>query len=227
MDIQQSSSEPIHGIQRQDRWRLSTYSRNITNDSISLKSPEKNLGHHPQTQRNVLKELASIYDPLGLDSPILLRGKLFLQTLWSKHLNWDDELSKEELVVWSSISVDLSNILNPQVRRCLSVNAGENNVSYHLVCFCDAYLYRTCDNMETESDLLISCSTQKYDYTMIRTNGCTHRSKVCKIREGTAKTSIRQHRIKGRFSVCVEVKLNSDKELSVFYKEQSQRDIKR
>ena len=167
------------------------HSWNITNDSISLQSPEKNLGHHPQTQRNVLKELASIFDPLGL-----LRGKLF-QTLWSKHLNWDDELSKEELVVWSSISVDLSNILNLQVRGCLSVNAGENNVSYHLVCFCDAYLYQTCDNMETESDLLFSknktCSTQKDDYTMIRTNSCTHRSKVCKIRAGTAKTSIRQH----------------------------------
>ena len=45
------------------------------------------------------------------------------------------------------------------------MNTAENNVSYHLLCFCDAsvsayatalYLHQTCDNMETKSDLLFS-----------------------------------------------------------------------
>ncbi len=41
-----------------------------------------------KTKRNVLKQLASIFDKLGLFAPVTLRGKLLLQTVWGKDLNW-------------------------------------------------------------------------------------------------------------------------------------------
>jgi len=44
------------------------------------------------TKRAVSKSIASTFDPLGLLSPILLKGKLFLQKLWSISLAWDEEL---------------------------------------------------------------------------------------------------------------------------------------
>ena len=44
------------------------------------------------TKRTALKEISSVYDPLGLFSPILLRGKVLIQSLWTKGLGWDDEL---------------------------------------------------------------------------------------------------------------------------------------
>ena len=80
---------------------------NVESDFISLKKPAHTLESHNLTKRNVLKELASGFDPLGLFSPILLKGKIFLQSLWSKHLNWDDDISREELTVWSTISSGL------------------------------------------------------------------------------------------------------------------------
>ena len=48
------------------------------------------------SKRTVLKQIASIYDPLGLLGPVILRGKLFLQTLWSKKLPYDKHISVED-----------------------------------------------------------------------------------------------------------------------------------
>ena len=37
------------------------------------------------SKRNVLHQIASINDPLGLFCPVTLRGKLFLQNLWNQN----------------------------------------------------------------------------------------------------------------------------------------------
>ena len=50
----------------------------------------------PLSKRTVLSEIASIYDPLGLFSPVTLHGKLFLQTLWNKKMSWDQHLSEQD-----------------------------------------------------------------------------------------------------------------------------------
>ena len=48
------------------------------------------------SKRQVLKQIASVYDPLGLFCPVMLQGKLFLQELWNKKLSWDDKLSSKD-----------------------------------------------------------------------------------------------------------------------------------
>ncbi|XP_067670760.1 uncharacterized protein [Haliotis asinina] len=50
-----------------------------------------NLPHKPPTRRGILSTMSSLYDPLGLVSPILLPVKRILQDLCSdKSLGWDD-----------------------------------------------------------------------------------------------------------------------------------------
>jgi hypothetical protein len=44
------------------------------------------------TKRSVLRVIASIYDPLGLLSPITIQCKIFLQQLWQLKVNWDEPL---------------------------------------------------------------------------------------------------------------------------------------
>ena len=41
------------------------------------------------TKINVLKEIASVYNPHGLLCPVILQGKVLLQNLWKKQLEWD------------------------------------------------------------------------------------------------------------------------------------------
>jgi len=42
------------------------------------------------TKLSVLRSTASIYDPLGLLSPIIIQCKIFMQQLWQLKVNWDD-----------------------------------------------------------------------------------------------------------------------------------------
>ena len=39
------------------------------------------------TKRDILKWASTIFDPLGLISPVTISAKLFLQTLWQQHIN--------------------------------------------------------------------------------------------------------------------------------------------
>ena len=70
---------------------------NLENDSIALKRLANILESASPTKQNVLKELASVFDPFGLVSPVVLKGKIFIQSLWDNHLDWDDAISIEEL----------------------------------------------------------------------------------------------------------------------------------
>jgi len=46
------------------------------------------------TKRSVLRAIASIYDPLGLLSPVIIQCKMFMQQLWQIKVNWDDQLTE-------------------------------------------------------------------------------------------------------------------------------------
>ena len=56
------------------------------------------------TKREIHKWTSSIFDPLGLITPVTISAKLFLQQLWQKQLGWDTELSEELCKAWEGIS---------------------------------------------------------------------------------------------------------------------------
>ena len=53
----------------------------------------------PLTRRGVLSTISSIYDPIGMATPILLPGKKILQELCRDKVDWDDPLPEEYRVV--------------------------------------------------------------------------------------------------------------------------------
>ena len=137
---------------------------NIKNDSLSLKKPAIAKESSEPTKRSVLKEIASVFDPLGLFSPVLLKGKVFLQSLWSKNKGWDDNINDEDLVFWSVVSSNVLGLSGVSVKRCIAISDNEN-VQYYLFCFCDAssYAYAASVNLqqrneaqESKSDLIFS-----------------------------------------------------------------------
>lgn len=62
------------------------------------------------TKRNVLSDIAKIFDPLGWIAPCVIRAKLLIQSLWSVKLEWDEPLSSEHTTVWKDIKHGLNNI---------------------------------------------------------------------------------------------------------------------
>uniref|UniRef100_A0A914PPY8 Integrase catalytic domain-containing protein n=1 Tax=Panagrolaimus davidi TaxID=227884 RepID=A0A914PPY8_9BILA len=55
------------------------------------------------TKRNVLKLIASAYDPLGFLAPVTVKAKIFMQHLFKEELKWDDPLSPKLLNEWKEI----------------------------------------------------------------------------------------------------------------------------
>ena len=47
------------------------------------------------SKRNALALISSLFDPLGLLSPLAIRGRIFLQTLWKAKVIWDESLIEE------------------------------------------------------------------------------------------------------------------------------------
>ena len=89
------------------------------------------------SKRTVLKQIASIYDPLGLFSPVTLSGKLFLQTSWSKKFPWDKHLSMEDKTQWNIINEELKELSQCYFPRHIGLNEN-GKLSYQLLVFCDA-----------------------------------------------------------------------------------------
>ena len=151
-----------------DNVKVLGYTWNVENDCIGLKGPTSALESASPTKRNVLREFASVFDPMGLVSPVVLKGKLFIQSLWDKdkHLDWDDTISNEQVATWSTIRSEFSKLSDYQISRSVAMNVSEN-VKYRLMCFSDAsarayaaavYLFQRNGNSESRSDLLFSKS---------------------------------------------------------------------
>ena len=62
------------------------------------------------TKRRVLSLVSSIYDPLGWVSPLTVRGKIFMQTLWKEKMGWDQTLNPDQIKVIRDILVDLRRV---------------------------------------------------------------------------------------------------------------------
>ena len=85
-----------------------------------------------------LKQIASVYDPLGLFCPVTLRGKLFLQELWNKKLSLDDKLSSKYKENWNKIREDLKNLPSCRFSRYIGLTQeNQDKTTYRLVGFCD------------------------------------------------------------------------------------------
>ncbi|KAI5632784.1 pao retrotransposon peptidase domain-containing protein [Phthorimaea operculella] len=62
------------------------------------------------TKRTVLSDVMRVYDPLGLISPITIKGRIFIQRLWRERLNWDDEIPINHKIFWDQWREELAAI---------------------------------------------------------------------------------------------------------------------
>ena len=69
------------------------------------------------TKRDVLRESAKVYDPLGLLSPITIRAKIFIQELWERGFEWDEPLPDDIQKQWLDIAQDLADSTHIEVQR--------------------------------------------------------------------------------------------------------------
>ena len=69
------------------------------------------------TKRNILKTIASIFDPLGLISPVVTPLKVFMQKLFEKKLGWDDQIGETFEKEWKKFMTELERLNEISVPR--------------------------------------------------------------------------------------------------------------
>ncbi|XP_070183500.1 uncharacterized protein [Littorina saxatilis] len=109
LDQSKRSIERALGI----RWNLETDTLHFVHETKATQV----------TKRGVLSTVASIFDPLGLVSPIILRGRQILQEACKEGISWDQELPPSILTRWNEWIHDLRSLSSLQVPRCYFTNA--------------------------------------------------------------------------------------------------------
>ena len=105
-----------------------------------------NLPHNPFTKRGVLSTIASLYDPLGFVSPVVLEAKVFLQGLTRRKAGWDEEITSSESERRSNWLSLLSRLNEVSVPRCFKTQelANLKNAEIHNFSDASSFAYGAC-----------------------------------------------------------------------------------
>ena len=135
---------------------------NTTTDTLKVSDSEKQSSLNGNlTKRRLLHFTSSIFDPLGLFSPVTLLLRAFIQKMCYLIKGWDDELPPETRDAWNNLESSVKPLVDHRLNRCCSV---PNARLERLVCFTDAsataycavvYLITTSDR-ETKSTIIFS-----------------------------------------------------------------------
>lgn len=108
---------------------------NIENDAFNFRITLKD---KPLTRRGILSTVSSIYDPLGLAAPFLLRGKRILQLLCKESIGWDDAIPDGLRMQWEMWRNELPLLEMMEVPRCFKLKEMDNLKKVELHHFSDA-----------------------------------------------------------------------------------------
>ncbi|XP_023314096.1 uncharacterized protein LOC111693534 [Trichogramma pretiosum] len=96
-------------------------------------------GKKKPTKRQFLSVIMSVYDPLGLLTPVTLSSRIVMQAVWRSGVKWDEKLRDEEHDIWKNWLKALEAARNYRVPRCLEPRTRSyTHVELHV--FCDASL---------------------------------------------------------------------------------------
>ncbi|XP_043862234.1 uncharacterized protein LOC122756482 [Drosophila santomea] len=87
------------------------------------------------TKRSILSIASSLFDPLGLVTPIIIVAKIILQELWLLKLHWDESVPQGIHTAWMSLLASLSSLESVAIPRYCLQSAIH---TFQIHGFCDA-----------------------------------------------------------------------------------------
>ena len=86
----------------------------------------------------MLSILSSFYNPQGLASPFILKGKVILQDLCQEGLHWEKQLSEEYMKKWEACKRELYDLVKISLGRCIEPSNSWKIINISLHKFSDA-----------------------------------------------------------------------------------------
>ncbi len=107
----------------------------IQSDEFGYCVQEMNKLH---TRRGLLSMLSSIYDPLGLAGPFILRARKIVQDLCRQKLGWDEAIPEEHQREWLKWIRELDAMKKVRIPRCILPDMTSSPLRMQLHHFADA-----------------------------------------------------------------------------------------
>lgn len=79
-------------------------------------------GTRPPTKREVTSAIMSVFDPLGLATPVLIQGKKLIQKLWKAGTEWDETIPTELCAHWTQWMNSLDALQELDIPRCTNAH---------------------------------------------------------------------------------------------------------
>ena len=113
------------------KWKTDT-------DQLLFSSQKQNTDIY--TKREVVRVTSSLFDPLGLLSPVHVQAKIFIQKLWQPKLDWDDQMSEDLIKEWKAIKEELELANQTVIERQYFLESDNipSNKTYELHVFADS-----------------------------------------------------------------------------------------
>ncbi|XP_023247285.1 uncharacterized protein LOC111643520 [Copidosoma floridanum] len=86
-------------------------------------------------KRNILSEIARIFDPLGLLGPVVFTAKVIMQEYWKLKVGWDESVPQDLFTKWASFAKQLNLLEGVSFPRHLLL---PHAVTIQIHGFCDA-----------------------------------------------------------------------------------------
>lgn len=96
------------------------------------------------TKREVLKQMSTVYDPLGLLSPVTVRGKMLMQLLWKRQFAWDEILPNDIITDWVKIRNDIAIVTTTQFNRSYFQDSFSTDATLHVFSDASIKAYGAC-----------------------------------------------------------------------------------
>ncbi|XP_056006864.1 uncharacterized protein LOC130050676 [Ostrea edulis] len=108
---------------------------NISSDTFTFST---DLKYVPETKRDILSYLHSLYDPIGFLSPVILSGKFIFRDITQLELGWDELLHKDIILRWRTWQSSLHHLSEVEIPRRYVPTSIKNAERIELHTFADA-----------------------------------------------------------------------------------------
>uniref|UniRef100_A0A8R1EGV9 Integrase catalytic domain-containing protein n=1 Tax=Caenorhabditis japonica TaxID=281687 RepID=A0A8R1EGV9_CAEJA len=137
-EYQMNSTDARKSIPEMDRAKddivkLLGHMWNSTKDTLTIKIPKP--PENVPTKREIVSFLASIYDPMGMLSPITVPLKEVIQDLWQEEISWKEKIPGHAMKKWETIKATFEETNYTMQRRLVQ---DYNYEKVQLLIFSDA-----------------------------------------------------------------------------------------
>ncbi|XP_063389047.1 uncharacterized protein LOC134674826 [Cydia fagiglandana] len=122
------------------------------------------------TKRSILSDIARIFDPLGLLSPVVFFAKYLIQLLWVSGVDWDSEVPIAIAQEWRKFKSQLAEMSSLSIPRRMVVS------------FVSLQLHGYCDASEKGYCAVIYCRVVQNDGSVV-VRLCCAKTKVAPLRK--------------------------------------------